>query len=147
MWSARYALWAGDDIGYRADIDRVDAAGIYGGAYDAERIAMRAAVAALDGHQADAVVLYRDAMRLYRELGAIWSEALCAIDMATVLDPSEPNVEATAATARETFSRLRAKPFLDELETRMGRRGDGIERVANQRSTHETTAPVASGDP
>ncbi len=52
-------------------------------------------------------------------LGMTWDGVLTAIDMATVLDPSEPAVREAARSARETLVRLRAQPFLERLDARL----------------------------
>ena len=56
-----------------------------------------------------------------REIGAIWDEALCAIDMATVLDPDDPEVRAAADAGRVILTRLGATPFLAQLDAAMSR--------------------------
>ena len=58
-------------------------------------------------------------------MGLLWDEALIAIDMASVLDPADPDVRDAAATARQIFERLRATPMLAILDDLMdGRSGD-----------------------
>jgi len=49
----------------------------------------------------------------------VWDEALSAVDMATLLDPTEPEVQAAAASAREILTRLGAKPLLALLDAAM----------------------------
>ena len=66
---------------------------------------------------------YRTALRSWRDLGLPFDEALTAIDMATLLDPAEPEVRAAAESARETLVRLRAQPLLTRLETALARPG------------------------
>ena len=75
----------------------------------------RAAIWARDA-SGDAIGLYRDAMRRWRAAGLIWDEALCAIDMATVLGPAEPEVGAVVDGAREILVRLGATPFVTRLD-------------------------------
>jgi hypothetical protein len=41
--------------------------------------------------------------------------------MASVLDPGSPEVRAAVERAREILTKLRAQPFLDQLETALGR--------------------------
>ena len=52
-------------------------------------------------------------------------EALCAIDMVTLLDPSDPEVSAAADAARTILTRLRATPFIERLEAAQGAPGLG----------------------
>ena len=44
--------------------------------------------------------LYRRALALWRDLGLVWNEAICGIDMATLLDPADPEVCEAADRAR-----------------------------------------------
>jgi len=48
--------------------------------------------------------------------------------MATVLDPSDPEVRAAADTARETLVRLRAQPFVERLDAALARSGAAPDR-------------------
>jgi class 3 adenylate cyclase/tetratricopeptide (TPR) repeat protein len=118
---ARAALWDRDADAVRADLGEFDASGVHGPALEADRTTIRAGIAALEGRTADALALYREALRAWRDLGLVWDEALCAIDMAIVLDSSEPDVRAAAEGAREILTRLRAAPFLERLEKEMAK--------------------------
>ena len=86
----------------------------------ADRLTARAGVAALEGRRAEAAGLYREALRAWRGLGLAFDEALCAIDMTTVLDPADPEVRAAAAEARATLLRLGAAPLLGRLDDAIG---------------------------
>ncbi len=99
-----------------ADLDAIDATGVHGPAAELRRTAIRAGIAALDGRTGEAVARYRTAREGWRDLGVPWEEALLGIDMATLLDPREPEVVAAAARSREILTGLRARPFLDRLE-------------------------------
>lgn len=114
--AARPALWERDVAAVRTDLEALDATGVHGPVVEVRRTTMRAGVAALDGRTADALALYRDALRAWRDLRLPWDEALTAIDMATLLDSSEPEVRAAAGSAREILVRLGAKPFLARLD-------------------------------
>ena len=92
-----------------------------GAAVTADRMTLRAGLAALEGRGDDAARLYRESLRAWRELGLPWDEALCALDMATLLDPAEPEVRAAAEAARAILTRLRAMPFLDRLDAALAR--------------------------
>lgn len=120
--AARLALWQRDVDGARADLAARDASGLYGGAMDAERSAIQAGIAALEGRSREAIVLYREAMRGWQELGLPWDEALTAIDMAMLLDPAGHDVEAAAAAAAQTLERLGAKPMQERLGAALQRR-------------------------
>ncbi len=113
---ARAALWAGDAAGARDDLAALDASGVHGPASEADRMTIRAGLAALDGHPADALARYRECLRSWRDLGLAWDEALIGIDMATLLDPAHPEVRASAESAREILVRLGAAPFVARLD-------------------------------
>ena len=119
VMAVRSTLWAHDLEAARSTVASFEATGAHGPALEANRVTLRAGIAALEGHTADALALYRDALRAWRDLGLPWDEALCAIDMATLLDPGEREVREAAEAARETLARLGAKPFLERLEAAM----------------------------
>jgi len=58
-----------------------------------------------------------------------WDQALCTIDMVTVLDPGRPEVTAAAATARQILEELGAQPFLDRLDKALARPRDEADRA------------------
>ena len=114
--AARASLLAHDAASAAADLDGLDATGLHGPAIEARRASIRAGLAALDGRPSDALALYRDAIRRFRDLGLPIDEAFTAIEMATLLGPAEPEVRVAAEAAREILTRLEAKPFLERLE-------------------------------
>jgi len=128
--AARAALWAGDVAAARADLAALDASGIHGPAIEADRRTIRAGLAALEGPTADALPLYREALRSWRDLGLAWDEALCGLDMALLLDPADQEVRAAAAAAREILVRLEAAPFIVRLDaaTASQQSGSGLMR-------------------
>ena len=69
------------------------------------------------------LALCREALAGWREIGLPVMEALTAIDMATLLDPTIPEVQAAAASARDILTGLGARPFLDRLGAVLGQRG------------------------
>jgi class 3 adenylate cyclase/tetratricopeptide (TPR) repeat protein len=139
---ARAALWDGDADAARVDLDEFDASGMHGPAQEADRTTIRAGIAALEGRTADALALYRDALRAWSDLGLAWDEALCAVDMAIVLDPALPEVRAAAEVARETLSRLGAKSILERLEVALAREGPPVasSRARGPRAVREADA-------
>jgi class 3 adenylate cyclase/tetratricopeptide (TPR) repeat protein len=138
LLAARCALLSHEPDGAREELALVDGVGRRGRAIDADRTAIRAGIAALDGRPHDALTRYREALRVWRDLGLVWDEALCAIDMASLLGPSEPEVRAVAERAREILARLGAKPFLERLDSAMAAqplRADIRQSPAAQRTT------------
>ena len=127
--SARAALWLRDPVATRADLAALDAAGLHGRAIDASRSTIRAGIAALEGRTAEAHAAYREALRDWRDLGLVWDEALCRLDMALLLDPADPDVRAAAESSRETFVRLGATPFLGRLDDALAPAPDAVVRA------------------
>jgi hypothetical protein len=120
---ARTALWAGD-AGLAADaLADHRALESRGRAIDAFDATIVAGLAALAGRPDEARATYRTALRAWRDLGLVYEEALTAIDMATLLDPSDPEVRAAGRAAREILARLGAKPLLARLEAALARSG------------------------
>ena len=94
-----------------------------GAALTADIQTVRAGLAALEGRTAEATSLYRDALRAWQALGLQWDEALCSIDMATVLDPSDPEVRAAGESSTAIRTRLGATPYLAHLSKALSRSG------------------------
>jgi tetratricopeptide (TPR) repeat protein len=120
-YGARAALWSRDLAGARDDLATFDGTGLRGTVVEADRLTTRAGIATLEGRPDDALSLYREALRAWRALGLAWDEALCGIDMATLLDPADPEVRAAAESAREILVRLEAAPFIARLDVAMAR--------------------------
>jgi tetratricopeptide (TPR) repeat protein len=137
--SARAALWLGDPTGAADDLAALEASGVHGAAVDADRTTIRAGIAALDGRTAEALPIYREALRAWRDLGLAWDEALCELDMATLLDPSDPEVGAAAEAAREIFVRLGAAPFIARLDAALSR---ATRPIGTGAAEAETTAEM-----
>ncbi len=133
--AAHAALWGDDVTGAAAELTAIDAAGFRAPAVEAARIMIRAGLAAMARRDVEALGLYRDALHRWRDLHLVLDEALCAIDMVTLLDPADPDVRAAADAARQTFTRLRATPFVERIDAALER----------QRSTPRPE-PARSGD-
>jgi class 3 adenylate cyclase/tetratricopeptide (TPR) repeat protein len=117
--AARSALWGRDVDGARADLARLEAPGGHGLVKKVTFRGIGAGIAALEGRRRDALAAYGEVLRAWRDLGCAWDEALTAIDMATLLDPADPDVRAAAERGREILVGLRARPFLGRLEAEM----------------------------
>jgi class 3 adenylate cyclase len=113
---ARLAMWLGDAATAAEDLAVLDASGVHGPAMDADRRTIQAGLAALAGRSSEALALYRDVLRTWRDLGYAFDEALAGLDMATLLDPSEPDVAAAADSSRAILGRLGAVTVLARLE-------------------------------
>jgi class 3 adenylate cyclase/tetratricopeptide (TPR) repeat protein len=126
--AARAALLTSDAASAASDVAALEATGIHGPAIDARRTSIRAGLAALDGRSADALPLYRDAIRRFRDLGLPVDEAFTAIEMASLLDPAEPEVAVAVESAREILVRLEAAPFIARLDAAIARSSDPANR-------------------
>jgi len=136
-WGGRCALWMGrlDDL--RTDLGALEETGVHARVAEVRRTTMRAGIAALEGRAGEALALYGEALKSWNDLGMKWDEALTGVDMAVALDPSLPEVQAAAASAREILVRLDARPFIERLDAALAR---GPAPVADAGSTE-----VASG--
>jgi hypothetical protein len=141
--AARPTLWAGDLEQARRDLEALDATGVHGKIVELRRTTIRAGIRALEGGSAEALTLYREALRGWHDLGLVWDETLTALDMATLLDPSLPEVQAAADGARATLARLGAKPYLERLEAAMSRPSEPTAASGSRRRTAvaEAAAP------
>jgi tetratricopeptide (TPR) repeat protein len=137
--AARAAIRAGDAGSAAGDLVAIEATGVRGPAIDARRAAIQAGLAALDGRGADAMSLYREANRRFRDAGLPLDEGLTAIEMASLLDPADPEVRAAVEGGREILSRLAAKPLLEQLEAAAAR----VHVTAAARAVLPVTTPMA----
>ncbi len=117
--AARAALWARDAATAVALVGRIGPTINRGQALTLDHVTLRAGIAALEGRRGDAITGYRDALRGWRQLGLAFDEAMAALDLAILLAPTEREMADAATsleTARDTFGRLGARPFLERLE-------------------------------
>ena len=138
--AARAAIRAGDVAAATADLAALEATAVRGPAIDARRAAIQAGLAALGGHVADALALYRDANRRFRDSGLVLDEGLTAIEMATLLDPAEPEVRAAINAGRAILLRLGARPLIEQLDAAAARSAD----PARNHAATPSTAPAGS---
>ena len=122
--AARAAIRAGDVAAAIDDLAALEATGARGPAIDARRGAIQAGLAALDGRGADAIALYRDANRRFRDSGLRLDEGLTAIEMATLLDPADPEVRVAVDAGRAVLAELGARPLLEQLDAAVARSAD-----------------------
>jgi len=117
--AARAALWAGSAADADAVVQRLEASVGRGQAIALDAETLRAGIAALEGRRADAIAGYREALRGWHALGLAFDEAMAALDMAILLAPTEREMAEASTTfesARETLTRLGARPCLARLE-------------------------------
>jgi len=138
-YAAICALWERDRERAAAALAALDATKAHGRVVDMNRQTIRAGLAALEGRPGDALSAFREALAGWRELGSPWRVALTAITMATVLEPTDPEVRAAAEAAREILVRLGAAPFIARLDAALARSSD--------RAGHSTAPTTASVTP
>ena len=85
----------------------------------AARLTAEAGLAALEGRGEEAAETYRSAIEAWRALECTLGLALCELDLVLLLGPDYPHATA-AKEARDIFTRLGAKPFLDRLNRAAG---------------------------
>jgi hypothetical protein len=140
-FAARAALRAGDAASAEADLSALAATGMRGPAVDARGASIRAGLAALGGRGAEALALYRDAIRGFRDAGLPLDEGLTGIEMAMLLDPALPEVRAAVGSARETLLRLRATPLIEQLDAATGRSARAESRPTTRPGVGQEATP------
>ena len=115
------------------------ATGVHGPTADLHRHTQQAGLTALAGRRGEALAMYREALRGWRDADLPCYEALTAIDEAMLIGPDEPEVRDAAIRAREILVRLGARPFVERL--------DGVMRGAATEARGEPfSAPPRVGD-
>jgi hypothetical protein len=115
--AARPMLWdRRDPSEIRGLYDRIAELGAFSPAAEARLATLEGGIAALEGRPADALVSYREALGIWRAIHARWDEALTGMDMAELLDPSDPEVAEVIKSTRAILEGLRAQPYLERLE-------------------------------
>jgi class 3 adenylate cyclase/tetratricopeptide (TPR) repeat protein len=125
-WATRAALWLRDPERARSSLELHFAESGRGRQLDADRATLKAGVAALEGRVDDAAALYRDAIRLYRDLELPIQLGLCLGDQAALLPPTTTTT-AGATEARRIFEGLGAAGLLAHLD-RLGVASADVDR-------------------
>jgi hypothetical protein len=119
--AAGTALGRGDGETAASDLAELDRIGLHAPLIEARRTALLAGLAGL-GHDVNGSLrLYEAALGEFRELGLPFDEAWATIVMASILDPSSPEVAQATARARAILVGLRAEAFLDVLDAAASR--------------------------
>ncbi len=118
--AGRAALWAKDGKSARDALHGLEGLPIHGSNMDASRLTLRAGVGALEGRHGEAVHAYREALRLWRDLGLVWEEAQCGLDVALLIGVSDDETRAIVERTRDLLAQLGAQPFLRRLEAALG---------------------------
>jgi hypothetical protein len=91
---------------------------------------IEAALDALAGRRAEALAGFLDAVRRWRELGAEFEAAICALDLVMMLGTTAPEARAAADEAAALFARLGAQPLLDRLNDASSRTRPSVPATA-----------------
>ncbi len=131
---AHAALWRGDAAGAGKALAGMEQ--FRGRWMAAVRLTTVAGCAALGGRVHEAVATYRAAAEAWSALGTPLDRALCGLDAALLLGPSDRPTE-LVAEAREVLVRIGAVPFLQHLDERTGgaEEPDGRERAVRSVTT------------
>ena len=105
--AARMAIWLGEVAAAAADLAELDATGFHGPAIEAERRTIQAGVAALESRVVDALILYREVLRSWRDLGLVGTRR-CAVS----------TWRRTSSTTANRMSRPRRRPARDACPAR-----------------------------
>jgi len=106
-----------------ASVSQLEGSGYRGAALNADIVAGRAGIDALEGRWRPRSPASGEALRSIGGLGLAFDEAAAAVDMATLLPPSElsaPDLQAWISTARATLERLGAAAVLARLDGSAG---------------------------
>ena len=112
----RAAVWSGDRDGAVTALMGLEQTHVHGPWVTNSRKTLRAGIAALEGRRDEAVSIYQEAAAGWRALEAHFDFAMSQLDFATLNGPDETAALAAAEEAREIFTRLEAKPFLERLK-------------------------------
>jgi class 3 adenylate cyclase/tetratricopeptide (TPR) repeat protein len=140
---ARTAIWVAD-IEAAAHLQAIHWAAVsHGGAHEIDHLSLTSAIQGLRGESAAAAAGYRDAMRRYRELRLDLDLGLMAIDMVYVLGPDDPPTQEAVDAARTTFTKERARTFLDQLDIALAHGAHPTDgRSAADRSARKAGVPA-----
>ena len=116
LWAAYAATRERDLDEARRLLAELVALSVRGPALDAERMALEAAIAALDDRWRDAVGLFTEATRALRELGVSFDVGLILLNAAALAPEGDPFGEAAAAESRAVFAGLGSAAFLRQLD-------------------------------
>jgi class 3 adenylate cyclase/tetratricopeptide (TPR) repeat protein len=143
-WTARAALFGGDIASASAELAALDDDGgfVQPRVIDLRRTGIRAGIAAATGDVDAALAMFGEVLRAWAGLAVAWDEALTALDMAVLLDPSSPAVRAAAERAHVLFTRMGAVRFLAILDAATSRPADRRSAPARGAEAHVAAEPA-----
>jgi len=117
--ASRAALWSGDLRNAQNALAKIEATGSRGTWIACYCDTLAAGVAALERRKEEATMAYVRAIEVWRGLDTPFDLAMCELDFAMLVGVDNPEANAAAQEAREVFTELGAKPFLERLENVM----------------------------
>jgi len=119
--AAHAAAWSGDLPALRRAADGLEATRVRGLELDAARVAIRAAIDALEGRRAESVAGFRDSMARLVGRGLRLTQMAVGIDIAATLGAGSPETAVLVDEARAVMTELRAGALLDRLDQALAR--------------------------
>jgi class 3 adenylate cyclase/tetratricopeptide (TPR) repeat protein len=138
--AAHPVLWLRDLEGSKTLLGRLEENAGSGPGAVARLATVRAGVAALEGRTVQAMALYRDGLRGFRVTNAVWDEALTGLDMAALLDTTDPDVATVLQSTREILERMGAKPYLERLAAAIAQPHQPVRSPSRAQPTEVATA-------
>jgi hypothetical protein len=138
--AAHAATWTADLPALRRAADGLAATRVRGAELDAARVAIHAAVDALEGRRAESVAGYREALGRLSGHGLRLTQMLVGIGVAATLGAGSPDTAALVDETRDVMTELRAAALLDRLDDALARH-EPVGTPAS--STASSTAPLA----
>ncbi len=135
--AGRAAALAGDPVTARAALDGLATLGTRGRAMDADRAAIRAGIAAIEGDLVGARTAYRTAVTAFRDLGLVWDEALVGMEAARRLGTADAELAGWIDASRSILTALGATPVLVRLDECI-EQGDAANPAAPSSTSSET---------
>lgn len=114
--AGRAALWNRDAAGLAETLEQLEAVGAFGDAIEASTGVLQAGLAGLRGRHSDALTAFRHALRTWREQDSPLEEAMTAIDMASALPVTLPEVSTALEAARAYLVQLGARPLVARID-------------------------------
>jgi class 3 adenylate cyclase/tetratricopeptide (TPR) repeat protein len=109
--------------------------------HELNRRLIAAGLAVLDGRPEEGVREARALLGEYDAMGLPWRSALGALMLLATAGAEDAQVRAMASAARETFVRLGARPFVEQVDARLGRQPEEGKRLG---AHTEEPAPSAA---
>ena len=141
------AMMAGDAVAAQQVLDDLAVLGSRGRAIEADQAHIRAGIAALQGDEAAALAGFRSALGAYRELGLVGDEAMLGLSAGTRLGVDSPEVRAWIESARDTFARLRARPYQAMAAALLEGKAAGGARTDGRGAAPATSADQPASSP